>query len=122
MEFQSVRSRVIALRERILLEELCRVVFLSAAANGNDFHGASEFVGYRSMSIKEELLTIVCAAMLLGWGYYCVRWPAKTAGAYNFYRKRPLGERHIRVMGWAMLAGGLFCLSVAIAWVIEALR
>jgi len=73
------------------------------------------------MSIKEELMTIVCAAILFGWGYYCARWPAKAAESYNRDRKRPLSERHIRFMGWMALAMGLFCLYAAVAWIIETL-
>ena len=72
------------------------------------------------MSMMEELLTIASAAILLGWGYYCARWPAKAA-AYNRDRKRPLSESHIRFMGWMALAMGLFCLCAAVAWIIEAL-
>jgi len=73
------------------------------------------------MSIKEELLTIVVAALLLSWGYYCTRRPAKAAEAYNDDRKYPLSEGHIRFMGWTMLAWGLVCLYAAVVWIIEAL-
>jgi hypothetical protein len=65
------------------------------------------------MHIKEILISIVSAAILLRGGYDQVRWPAKMAEAYNHDRKYPLSEGHIRFMGWMMLAMGLFCLYAA---------
>src|SRR5262245_15538344 len=94
---------------------------IGPAAKDKDFRGASEVVGCRSMHIKEILLSIVSAAILLRGGYYQVRWPAKAAEAYNHDRKYPLSEGHIRLMGWMMLPMGLVCLYAAVVWVIEAL-
>jgi hypothetical protein len=72
--------------------------------------------------IEEPLLTIACAILCLGWGYYNVRWPAKPAADYIFPRTHPLSARHIRIWGWAMLALGLLLLYSGIGGILEALQ
>ena len=74
------------------------------------------------MHIKEEMLTIVGAAILLWCGYYCLRWTGKVAELSHRDRKRPLSEGHIRFIGWMALAGGLLMQYVAIRWIIETSR
>lgn len=71
--------------------------------------------------IEEPLLTIACAVLSLGWGYYNARWSAKAAEGYIFHRTNPLSARHIRIWGWAMLALGLFLLCSGIWGIIEAM-
>jgi len=71
--------------------------------------------------MKEVLLTIAAASFLLGYGYYCVRWPAKAGEGYNYEGKRLVSDRQIRVLGWAMLALGLLLLYSGIRGIIEAL-
>ena len=72
--------------------------------------------------MKEALIAITSAVTLFGWGYYCVRWPAKAAECYNHDRKRPLSEGHTSFIGWMMLAIGLVCLYAAVVWITESLR
>ena len=71
--------------------------------------------------MEEPLLTIACAILSLGWGYYNARWSAKAAEGYIFHRTHPLSARHIRIWGWAMLALGLLLLTSGIWGIIEAL-
>jgi hypothetical protein len=71
--------------------------------------------------MEEPLLTIACAILSLGWGYYNARWSAKAAEGYIFHRTHPLSARHIRIWGWSMLALGLLLLFSGIWGVIEAL-
>ena len=47
--------------------------------------------------MEEPLLTIACAILSLGWGYYNARWSAKAAEGYIFHRTHPLSARHIRI-------------------------
>jgi hypothetical protein len=71
--------------------------------------------------MEEQLLTIACAFLSLGWGYYNARWSAKGAGGYFFHRTHPLSARHIRIWGWGMLALGLLLLTSGIWGIIEPL-
>jgi hypothetical protein len=61
--------------------------------------------------IEEALLIVACAVLSLGWGYYCVRWPALA----------PLNELPARVFGWAILALGLLMLYSGAQSIVEAL-
>jgi hypothetical protein len=72
--------------------------------------------------IEEPLLTIACAILCLGWGFYNAGWPAKPAAGYIFPRTHPLSARHIRIWGWAMLALGLLLLYSGIGGILEALQ
>jgi len=72
--------------------------------------------------IEEPLLTIACAILCLGWGYYIARWPAKPAAGYIFPRTHPLSARQIRIWGWAMLALGLLLLYSGTWGILEALQ
>ena len=71
--------------------------------------------------MEEQLLTIACAFLSLGWGYYNARWSAKGAEGYFFHRTHPLSARHIRYWGWGMLALGLLLLTSGIWGIIEPL-
>jgi hypothetical protein len=61
--------------------------------------------------MEESLPILACAVLSLGWGYYCVRWPALA----------PLSALHARVLGWAMLALGLLLLYSGTQSIVEAL-
>jgi hypothetical protein len=71
--------------------------------------------------IEEPLLTIACAILSLGWGYYNAMWSAKEATGYMFHRIHPLSPRHIRIWSWAMLTLGLLLLCSGIWGILEAL-
>jgi hypothetical protein len=61
--------------------------------------------------MEEALLILACAVLSLGWGYYCIRWPALA----------PLSALLARVLGWAMLALGLLLLYSGTQSIVEAL-
>jgi len=72
--------------------------------------------------LEEPLLTIACAIISLGWGYYNVGRSAKAATGYFFDKTHPLSPQHIRIWGWAMLALGLLLLCSGIWGILEALQ
>jgi hypothetical protein len=61
--------------------------------------------------MEEALLILACSVLSLGWGYYCVRWPAKA----------PLSARRARAWGWAIFALGLLLLYSGTQSIVEAL-
>jgi hypothetical protein len=64
------------------------------------------------MTVMEEaLLILACAVLSMGWGYYCVRWPALA----------PLSALRARVWGWAIFALGLLLLYSGTQSIVEAL-
>jgi hypothetical protein len=111
------------------------------AGNSGGWFGDCHFIvvtgrftmGVTQLKVKEEegagavmwtkqLLTITCAFLSLGWGYYNARWSAKRAESYFFHRTHPLSARHIRIWGWGMLALGLLLLTSGIWGITEPLR
>jgi hypothetical protein len=71
--------------------------------------------------MEDAFLTIACAVLSLGWGYYNTRWSTKAAEGYIFHRTHPLSARHIRIWGLAMFALGLLLLCSGVWGIIEAL-
>jgi len=61
--------------------------------------------------MEESLLILACAVLSLGWGYFCIRWPAFA----------PLSALRARILGWAMLALGLLMLYSGTQSIVEAL-
>jgi hypothetical protein len=72
--------------------------------------------------LEEPLLTIACAIISLGCGYYNARLSTKAAAGYIFHRTHPMSPRQIRIWGWAMLALGLLLLCSGIWGILEALQ
>jgi hypothetical protein len=89
------------------------------------YRHSSEFTRFQMIAdlvdMGEQLLTIACAFLSLGWGYYNARWSARGAEGYFFHRTHPLSARHIRIWGWGMLGLGLLLLTSGIWGIIEPL-